>query len=116
LVIARALDLPVGVARGGDVCRGHGTPWRTARMGRRFPAPVTEDDVTHTDDEKALDRRRFLKCMAWVGTGAVWTMSSGVLNGSPLGQTHRGGGLRFVQISEHHIRFAQAGENRHTAR
>jgi Icc protein len=74
-------------------------------MGRRFPAPVTEDDVTHTDDEKELDRRHFLKCMAWVGTGAMWTMSSGVLNGSPLGQTHHGGGLRFVQISDSHIGF-----------
>ena len=61
--------------------------------------------MTHTDDEKALDRRRFLKCMAWVGTGAVWTMSSGVLSGSPLGAMHRGAGLRFVQISDSHIGF-----------
>jgi plastocyanin len=74
-------------------------------MGRRFPAPVTEDDVTHTDDEKDLDRRHFLKCMAWVGTGAVWTMSSGALKGSPLGQMHHGAGLRFVQISDSHIGF-----------
>jgi plastocyanin len=51
--------------------------------------------------------------MAWVGTGAVWTMSSGVLAGSPLGANHRGamaahahgGGLRFVQISDSHIGF-----------
>jgi len=74
-------------------------------MGRRFPAPVTEDDVTHTDDEKDLDRRHFLKCMAWVGTGAVWTMSSGALKGSPLGQMHHGAGVRFVQISDSHIGF-----------
>src|SRR5579862_7912672 len=51
--------------------------------------------------------------MAWVGTGAVWTMSSGVLKGTPLGQSARGamshapGGaaLRFVQISDSHIGF-----------
>ena len=51
--------------------------------------------------------------MAWVGTGAVWTMSSGVLKGMPLGQTGRdamthadgSGGLRFVQISDSHIGF-----------
>jgi 3',5'-cyclic-AMP phosphodiesterase len=51
--------------------------------------------------------------MAWVGTGAVWTMSSGVLHGSPLGLVHRdkmtphasNGGLRFVQISDSHIGF-----------
>jgi 3',5'-cyclic-AMP phosphodiesterase len=69
--------------------------------------------VTHSDDEKALDRRKFLQCMAWVGTGAVWTMSGGVLHGSPLGHLHSGaleppapgGGLRFVQISDSHIGF-----------
>jgi Icc protein len=69
--------------------------------------------VTHNDDEKARDRRKFLKCMAWVGTGAVWTMSSGVLHGSALGHLHSGtleppaarGGLRFVQISDSHIGF-----------
>src|SRR5260370_30741687 len=51
--------------------------------------------------------------MGWVGTGAVGTMSSGVLKGMPLGQAGRGamahaagsGGLRFVQISDSHIGF-----------
>ena len=65
-----------------------------------------------TGDEKDLDRRNFLRCMAWVGTGAVWTLSSGVLKGSPLGQSSRGptmshgdSALRFVQISDSHIGF-----------
>ena len=65
-----------------------------------------------THDPRELDRRHFLKCMAWVGTGAVWTLSSGALNGAPLGQTgggglmpHAAGGLRFVQISDSHIGF-----------
>ena len=61
-----------------------------------------------------LDRRNFLACMAWVGTGAVWTLSGGVLRGSPLGQSNRnpgqvgaegGAALRFVQISDTHIGF-----------
>ena len=52
--------------------------------------------------------------MAWVGTGAVWTLSSGILKGTPLGQASHGsmmshgagaGGLRFVQISDSHIGF-----------
>jgi hypothetical protein len=48
--------------------------------------------------------------MAWVGTGAVWTMTGGVLKGAPLGYRDRGsrmprGGLRFVQISDSHIGF-----------
>jgi Icc protein len=58
------------------------------------------------------DRRHFLTCMAWVGTGAVWTMASGILKGSPLGAavrtatgSHADGALRFVQISDSHIGF-----------
>ena len=65
-----------------------------------------------TGDDKDLDRRHFLQCMAWVGTGAVWTLSSGILKGSPLGQSSRGsmmshgaGVLHFVQISDSHIGF-----------
>src|SRR4029453_19214958 len=49
--------------------------------------------------------------MAWAGTGALWTMSSGILKGSPLGQSHGSmmpngtSALRFLQISESHIGF-----------
>src|SRR6267378_935204 len=49
--------------------------------------------------------------MAWAGTGAIWTMSSGILKGSPLGQSVHdsmsggAGALRFVQISDSHIGF-----------
>ncbi len=64
-----------------------------------------------SNDERELDRRHFLKCMAWVGTGAVWTMTAGVLKGSPLGHAHGADmaspsdALRFVQISDSHIGF-----------
>jgi Icc protein len=91
-------------------------------MGRRFHAPV-EAFVTHSEDEKQLDRRHFLKCMAWVGTGAIWTMSSGVLKGSPLGHMDHAAmkvqapntGLRFVQISDSHIGFDKAANSDVTA-
>jgi plastocyanin len=51
--------------------------------------------------------------MAWVGTGAMWTLGGGVLKGMPLEHAGRGGmghaagmgGLRFVQISDSHIGF-----------
>jgi predicted phosphodiesterase len=69
--------------------------------------------VAKNDEDKQMDRRGFLECMAWVGTGAVWTMSSGVLKGMPLGQSGKmpmgpgsgSGDLRFVQISDSHIGF-----------
>ena len=66
------------------------------------------------NDETEWDRRGFLKCMAWVGTGAVWTMTSGILKGMSIEQAALGGaarsgagagGLRFVQISDSHIGF-----------
>ena len=34
-----------------------------------------ETCVKEHDDEKAWDRRGFLQCMAWVGTGAMWTLA-----------------------------------------
>ena len=81
------VDLPPGLFCAATCCRRHRTSRRTAGLGRRFPAPVTEERRdTHMMTRKRLDRRHFLQCMAWVGTGAVWTMSGGVLNGSPLGR------------------------------
>jgi plastocyanin len=74
------------------------------------------------DDENDIDRRHFLKCMAWVGTGAVWSLSGGVLNGSPLGKmpgtpmmSHAGDALRFVQISDTHIGFDKPANSDVTA-
>jgi len=67
--------------------------------------------VRDATDERELDRRHFLQCMAWVGTGAIWTLSSGALSGAPLGRGQRGvtkapaTGLRFAQISDTHIGF-----------
>ena len=57
-----------------------------------------------------VDRRGFLECMAWAGTGVLWTMQGGVLSSRLLGQdSHRGmqmgGGFSFVQISDSHIGF-----------
>jgi len=69
--------------------------------------------VKQHDEDMAWDRRGFLQCMAWVGTGAMWTLTSGVLEGLPIEEAARGaighgagmGGLRFVQISDSHIGF-----------
>jgi Icc protein len=76
--------------------------------------PKELDAMTKKHDELDLDRRGFLQCMAWVGTGAMWTLTSGVLKGVPVEEAargamshgiHTGGGLRFVQISDSHIGF-----------
>jgi 3',5'-cyclic-AMP phosphodiesterase len=70
-------------------------------------------DQKHND---GIDRRGFLKCMAWAGTGVVWTITAGGVPGSRLfGQsTHDKkhdkasmGGLHFVQISDSHMGFSK---------
>src|SRR4029079_3749575 len=75
-----------------------------------------EAGVARPKDANDPGGRHFLECMAWVGTGAVWALSGGILKGSPLGQTshasmmaHGAGGLRFVQISDSPIGFAKPG-------
>jgi len=59
-----------------------------------------------------IDRRGFLKCMAWVGTGLVWTMSGGipVSRALAVGSGNDGGkgtDFTFVQISDSHIGFSK---------
>jgi len=56
-----------------------------------------------------IDRRGFLKCMAWAGTGLVWTMAGGILTSCALPQagsnSNAAGDFTFVQISDSHIGF-----------
>src|SRR5215510_13385890 len=53
-----------------------------------------------------LERRSFLKCMAWAGTGIVWAMNGGVLSSSELALgAKRKARFNFVQISDSHIGF-----------
>jgi len=58
-------------------------------------------------DADGVDRRGFLRCMKWAGTGVVWALSAGVPTSSLLGQTDgsEGIGFHFVQISDSHIGF-----------
>jgi len=52
-----------------------------------------------------VDRRGFLRCMAWAGTGVVWTIAGGVPVSKLLGQSNGNEGFQFVQISDSHIGF-----------
>ena len=63
--------------------------------------------ILHDDNHDGIDRRGFLKCMAWAGTGVLWTMSGGLLTSKILGATAdvAGGDFTFVQISDSHIGF-----------
>jgi plastocyanin len=70
------------------------------------------DTILHNHDDDGVDRRGFLKCMAWAGTGALWAMQGGVLRAMPLGRDPAGaagfgGDLFFAQISDSHIGFSK---------
>jgi plastocyanin len=57
-----------------------------------------------------VDRRGFLKCMAWAGTGVVWTLGGGIPISRAFGKGndrsgYKGGDFTFVQISDSHIGF-----------
>jgi Icc protein len=58
-------------------------------------------------DNAGTSRRGFLKCMAWAGTGIVWTVAGGVPRGLGLGEAFAApmDGFTFVQISDSHIGF-----------
>ena len=77
-------------------------------------APKVNQQATSAElDERSagpdVDRRGFLKCMSWAGTGMLWSMSGGVPRSSLLGaQAPAKGDLFFVQISDSHIGFNKA--------
>jgi 3',5'-cyclic AMP phosphodiesterase CpdA len=53
-------------------------------------------------------RRDFMKCLAWAGTGIVWSVAGGVPRSMGLGGAALAapaGGFSFVQISDTHIGF-----------
>jgi len=61
----------------------------------------------------APDRRRFLECMAWAGTGVLWTVSGGVAASVSLDQALAAPArgkvkpFTFLQVSDSHIGFAK---------
>src|SRR4051812_36018789 len=75
-----------------------------------------EKTILHDHNKDGLDRRGFLECMAWAGTGMLWTASGGLL-GSTLLPSSAGaaetakGSFSFVQISDSHIGFNKEGVN-----
>ena len=80
-----------------------------------------ESQKTTDLNQDGIDRRGFLECMAWAGTGVIWMMSGGILKSYGMSQMidQTTGGLKkglvmpksdfsFVQISDSHIGFNKA--------
>ncbi len=80
-------------------------------------AHKTKDEILHDHNNDGIDRRGFLKCMAWAGTGAFCVMQGGVLksysmsrlSGDEPGEHEGRVELRADQRQPHG--FQQAGES-----
>lgn len=71
-------------------------------------------------NDDGIDRKHFIKCMAWAGTGVLWMMNGGILKAFGMsqmidkntGHLKKGivlpkGDFGFVQISDSHIGFSK---------
>jgi 3',5'-cyclic AMP phosphodiesterase CpdA len=84
-------------------------------LGRVRESGMTKkvkDEIVHDHNADGIDRRGFLKCMAWAGTGALCVMHGGVLKSYSLSRLSdlgagaaAGSELSFVQISDSHMGF-----------
>src|SRR3954464_12074901 len=77
-----------------------------------------EQNPNQEPNNDGIDRRGFLKCMAWAGTGVLWMMSGGIMKAYGMSQLidKNTGRMKdgiiipksdfsFVQISDSHIGF-----------
>jgi len=69
------------------------------------------DEILFDHNRDGIDRRGFLKCMAWAGTGAFCVIQGGVLKSHSLSRiaeldpSKMQGELSFAQISDSHMGF-----------
>ena len=75
-----------------------------------MPLGNNHEAILFDHNHDGIDRRGFLKCMAWAGTGALYVLEGGVLKSyglddpAHIAKSARGE-LRFVQISDSHMGF-----------
>jgi len=88
----------------------HSHPHQPAKAASAETAPATA-----AANHDGIDRRGFLSCMAWAGTGLVWTLAGGVPTSKLFAAAHSAGhsavspgSFSFVQISDSHIGFNKA--------
>jgi 3',5'-cyclic AMP phosphodiesterase CpdA len=74
-----------------------------------------QDVILDNHSRDGVDRRGFLKCMAWAGTGALCVMNAGVLKSYSLSEPPAmaaaaagSSDLSFIQISDSHMGFDKA--------
>ncbi|MEP6833499.1 MAG: metallophosphoesterase [Gemmatimonas sp.] len=78
------------------------------------------EDASSVGANDGVDRRGFLRCMAWAGTGVVWAINGGVprayaMNAIDQLSDAQKKALFFAQISDSHIGFNKAANQDVTA-
>src|ERR1700728_1677485 len=80
----------------------HRHPWSgqqtNSKLMKNKPNKITEvrqllaeaEHIDHDIAHDGVDRRGFLKCMAWAGTGMLWTVAGGVLGSKILSPANAG--------------------------
>jgi hypothetical protein len=71
---------------------------------------TVEKQTVRDHETSSVDRRGFLTCMAWAGTGLVWNVAGGILSSESFGEgagPSGAGSFSFVQISDSHIGFGK---------
>jgi 3',5'-cyclic AMP phosphodiesterase CpdA len=64
------------------------------------------DFIEKDSSNDGVDRRGFLKCMAWAGAGMVWAMKGGILTARAFGaDAAAAADFTFVQVSDSHVGF-----------
>jgi 3',5'-cyclic-AMP phosphodiesterase len=72
--------------------------------------PAGSNFITTDASDDGIDRRGFLRCMAWAGTATVWGMSAGIPTSFPMSRLvsltdAERKSIFFAQISDSHIGF-----------
>ncbi|GLS77550.1 metallophosphoesterase [Oharaeibacter diazotrophicus] len=73
--------------------------------------PTMRDDDAPRPDADGIDRRGFLECMTWAGTGLLWSVAGGLpqaaLMSSAAAATPAAKPFTFLQISDSHVGFSK---------
>ena len=82
--------------------------------------PAGSNYITTDANDDGIDRRGFLRCMAWAGTATVWGMAGGVPTSFPLSRLSsltaaQQKSIFFAQISDSHIGFSKEANKKVTA-
>ncbi len=82
--------------------------------------PKDGNFITTDASEDGIDRRGFLRCMAWAGTATVWGMAGGIprsfaVSRLPFLSEAERKSIFFVQVSDSHIGFSKEANKDVTA-